>query len=107
MGFCQVRAFGAMEELTQLMVLPSHQGRGIARNLVRRCWPGDPTPEVGRVVVAVGAPGDLTLYQEFGVMPVAGHWHLRAEAGTYRAAALAGDRRGGARPWSCSRWTGR
>lgn len=76
-GFARVLPFGAMEELTELMVEPGHQGEGIGRALLDRCWPGDPTPEVGRLVVASGAPQDLTLYPDFGVMPVTGHWHLR------------------------------
>jgi GNAT superfamily N-acetyltransferase len=82
-GFARVVAFGAIEELTELMVEPGHQGEGIGRGLLDRCWPGDPTPEVGRVVVASGAPADLTLYPDFGVMPVTGHWHLRARTERY------------------------
>lgn len=76
----RVCRFGEMEELTELMVLPEHHGQGIGRALLDRLWPGDPTPELGRVVVAAGAPADLTLYAGFGVMPVAGHWHMRARA---------------------------
>jgi hypothetical protein len=66
------------------MVAPSHQGAGLGRVLLERCWPGAPTPELGRVVVATGAPSDLTLYTNFGVMPVAGHWHLRQRTGSYQ-----------------------
>jgi hypothetical protein len=29
------------------------------------------------VVLGIGRPADLTLYTQFGVMPVSGHWHLR------------------------------
>jgi GNAT superfamily N-acetyltransferase len=82
-GFGRVVRFGAMEELTELMVDPRHQRRGIGHALLERCWPGDPTPEVGRVVVASGAPADLTLYPDFGVMPVMGHWHLRVRTERY------------------------
>ncbi len=79
-GHGRVCRFGEMEELTELMVLPGHHGRGIGRALLDRLWPGDPSPELGRVVVAAGAPADLTLYADYGVMPVAGHWHMRARA---------------------------
>ena len=82
-GYARVVRFGAMEQLTELMVAPAHQGQGVGRALLERCWPGDPTPQLGRVVVATGAPNDLTLYTEFGVMPVGGHWHMRALAGDY------------------------
>lgn len=82
-GYGQVCEWGAMEELTELMVLPSHHRRGVGRALLQRCWPGDPTPDVGRVAVAVGSAADLTLNQEFGVMPVTGHWHLRARVPDY------------------------
>ena len=82
-GYARVVRFGAMEEVTELMVAPEHQGRGIGRALLERCWPGDPTPDLGRIVVASGAPGDLTLYTKFGVMPVAGHWHMRARTEDY------------------------
>ena len=76
-GFARVVRFAQMEELTELMVDPAHHAQGIGRGLLDRVWPGDPTPDVGRVVVAAGAPHDLTLYPDFGVMPVTGHWHLR------------------------------
>ena len=83
-GYGRVCRFGEMEELTELMVLPSHQGRGIGRALLERCWPGDPSPDMGRVVVAAGASTDLSLYAGFGVMPTAGHWHLRARRSGYQ-----------------------
>lgn len=83
-GYGRVCRFGEMEELTELMVLPSHQGRGIGRALLERCWPGDPSPDMGRVVVAAGAPTDLSLYASFGVMPTAGHWHLRVSTADYQ-----------------------
>jgi GNAT superfamily N-acetyltransferase len=84
-GYARVVRFGAMEELTELMVCPRHQGGGIGRSLLEQCWPGDPTPELGRVVVAAGAPSDLSLYTEFGVMPVSGHWHMRQRTDHYLA----------------------
>lgn len=82
-GYARVCRFAEMEQLTELMVLPSHHNRGIGRALLERCFPNDPTPELGRLVVAAGAPCDLTLYTDFGVMPVAGHWNLRANAADY------------------------
>jgi len=83
LGFARVVRFPHMEELTELMVLPEHQGRGIGRRLLQAAWPGDPTADLGRVVVAAGAPSDLSLYLEFGVMPVAGHWHMRQRTDVY------------------------
>jgi GNAT superfamily N-acetyltransferase len=82
-GYARVVRFGAMEQLTELMVDPAHQGQGIGRALLAECWPGDPTPELGRMIVAGGAPTDLTLYMEFATMPVAGHWHMRARTADY------------------------
>jgi GNAT superfamily N-acetyltransferase len=82
-GYARTVRFGAMEQLTELMVKPEHQGDGIGRELVERCWPGDPTPELSRIVIAAGAPSDLTLYTRYGVMPIAGHWHMRARTGDY------------------------
>src|SRR5207248_7380612 len=82
-AYARVVQFGEMEELTELMVDPNHQGQGIGRALLEQCWPGDPTPELGRVVVATGEPNDLGLYMEFGVMPVAGHWHIRQRTDKY------------------------
>jgi hypothetical protein len=80
-----------MEQLAELMVEPGHQGQGIGRALLERCWSGPPTPERGRIVIANGAPADLTLYADYGVKPVAGHWHLETECERYlttRAAEL-------------------
>jgi len=82
-GYARVVRFGEMDQLTELMVDPEHQGQGIGRRLLDECWPGDPTPELGRVVVAAGAPADLSLYTGFGVMPVTGHWHLRHRTEEY------------------------
>jgi GNAT superfamily N-acetyltransferase len=84
-GYARVVRFGAMEHLTALIVAPEHQGQGIGEALLERVWPGDPTPDLGRIVVATGAPSDLTLYTRFGVMPVAGHWHMRALTEDYVA----------------------
>src|SRR5262249_38095836 len=82
-GYARVVSFGAMEELTELMVGRDHRGVGIGRELLHRCWPKDPSPELGRVVVAVGASADLSLYCDFAVMPIAGHWHMRQRTEAY------------------------
>ncbi len=82
-GVVQMARFGWMDELTDLTVAPSHHRRGVGRSLLEHCWPGPPTPALGRVVVAAGGPADLSLYTEFGVMPVAGHWHLRQRGEEY------------------------
>jgi GNAT superfamily N-acetyltransferase len=82
-GYARTVSYDGMEELTELMVLPEHQRRGIGRHLLDIAWPGDPSPEIGRVVVATGSPSDLSLYTEFGTMPVAGHWHMRQRAEVY------------------------
>jgi GNAT superfamily N-acetyltransferase len=84
-GYARVVRFDAMEELTELMVCPRVQGSGIGRALLERCWPSGPTRDLGRVVVAAGAPSDLSLYTEFGVMPVSGHWHMRQRTDAYVA----------------------
>ncbi len=34
-------------------------------------------------MLAVGTPVDLSLYTEFGVMPVTGHWHMRQRVDRY------------------------
>lgn len=82
-GFARVVRFGAMEQLTDLMVQPAYQGQGLGRRLLEQVWPGDPVPSMGRLVVATGAPRDLSLYTDFGVMPVAGHWHMRQDTAAY------------------------
>jgi GNAT superfamily N-acetyltransferase len=82
-AFARIVRFGAMEQLTDLMVHPSHQGEGLGRRLLEQVWPGEPRPSVGRLVVATGAPRDLSLYVDFGVMPVAGHWHMRQDTAAY------------------------
>ena len=82
-GFARIVRFGRIEELTELMIDREHQGQGLGRALLERCWPGDPTRDMGRVVVATGAPADLTLYPDFGVMPATGHWHMRVRTEKY------------------------
>jgi GNAT superfamily N-acetyltransferase len=82
-GYARVLRFGTMEELTDLIVDRAHQGSGLGRTLLSEIWPGEPSPSLGRLVVATGAPRDLSLYTEFGVMPVAGHWHMREETRAY------------------------
>ncbi|MEA2470460.1 MAG: Acetyltransferase domain [Thermoleophilaceae bacterium] len=84
-GYARTVHFEGMEELTELMVRPELQRRGIGRQLLDAVWPGDPTPELGRAVVANGSASDLSLYTECGVMPVAGHWHMRTLAEEYLA----------------------
>ena len=71
-GYVVVARFPGMDEMAELWVAPSHAGRGVSRGLLERCWPNSPSPELGRLVVAVGRPADLTLFTEFGVMPVSG-----------------------------------
>jgi hypothetical protein len=34
-------------------------------------------------VLGLGTPADLSLYTEFGAMPVSGHWHLRHRSDRY------------------------
>jgi GNAT superfamily N-acetyltransferase len=82
-GYTRSSRFGAMDELTELWVSPEQAGRGIGRALLERVWPDSPTPDLGRVVLTLGTPSDLTLYTDFGVMPVGGHWHLRHRAERY------------------------
>jgi GNAT superfamily N-acetyltransferase len=82
-GYARAARFGSMDELTELWVTPSHAGRGVGRALLERCWPESPSPELGRLVLGLGRPADLSLYTEFGVMPVTGHWHMRQRADRY------------------------
>jgi GNAT superfamily N-acetyltransferase len=82
-GYARVVRFGDMEQLTDLMVMPDFQGQGLGRRLLDQVWPGGPSPSIGRLVVATGAPRDLSLYTDFGVMPVAGHWHLQRDTRSY------------------------
>jgi GNAT superfamily N-acetyltransferase len=82
-AYARVARFGSMDELTEMWVDPDHAGRGVGRELMTRCWPEPPTPDLGRVVLSVGTPVDLTLYTHFGVMPAAGHWHMRIRVSDY------------------------
>jgi GNAT superfamily N-acetyltransferase len=82
-GYVVVARFGEMDELAELWAAPEHAGRGVSRGLLERCWPKSPTRELARLVVAVGRPADLTLFTEFGVMPVTGHWHMRHRVDEY------------------------
>jgi GNAT superfamily N-acetyltransferase len=82
-GFARVVEFDGMEQLTHVMVDPALQGRGLGRGLLERCWPGPPTPDLARLVVAAGSNTDLSLYTEFGVMPVTGHWNLTQRTEEY------------------------
>jgi N-acetylglutamate synthase-like GNAT family acetyltransferase len=82
-GYVVVTRFPGMDEMADLWVLPDHAGHGVSRGLLERCWADSPTPELGRLVVAVGTPADLTLFTEFGVMPVSGHWDMRHRVDQY------------------------
>jgi GNAT superfamily N-acetyltransferase len=82
-GFARTCRFGDMEELTDFHVLPSHSGRGIGPALLERCWPDPPTPDLGRVAVGPGVSRVLNALTDAGVMPSAGHWHMRARATEY------------------------
>jgi predicted N-acetyltransferase YhbS len=82
-GYVVVARFGGMDEMAELWVAPEYAGRGVSRGLLERCWPKSPTRELARLVVAVGRPADLTLFTEFGVMPVTGHWHMRHRVDEY------------------------
>ena len=95
-GYARLVRFDGTEQLTELMVAPEHQGRGIGRELLRRCFPDWPSEGRTRMVVAAGAPADLSLYTDFGVMPVAGHWHMRIETDRYLAARAADHEDSGA-----------
>ena len=82
-GYVLMARFDTMDELAELWVLPSYRGRGVSRGLLKRCWTESPSPELGRLAVAVGTPADLTLLTEFGVMPVSGHWQMRHRVDEY------------------------
>jgi hypothetical protein len=82
-GYALVCRFGSMDELSDLLVSPSHQGRGVEHALLERCWPGPPSPDLGRVAVAAGASAELSVCAEFGAMPVTGHWQLRQGGDQY------------------------
>lgn len=82
-AYARVVRFAEVEELTELMVEPDHRGDGIGRALLERCWPGEPTPQLGRVVAGGGSPEELSLYGAFGLMPAGGRWDMRAETERY------------------------
>jgi GNAT superfamily N-acetyltransferase len=84
-GYARVVTLGEIDQVTELMVAPDDQGGGIGRALLEHCFDDDSAPSLGRLVVATGAPRDLSLYTDFGFMPVAGHWHMRQSSDTYRA----------------------
>ena len=75
-GYVIATRFAGMDEMVDLWARPGLAGQGVSRGLLERCWADSPTPDLGRLVVAVGTPADLTLFTEFGVMPVSGHWHM-------------------------------
>jgi N-acetylglutamate synthase-like GNAT family acetyltransferase len=75
-GYVLATRFAGMDEMVDLWARPGLAGQGVSRGLLERCWADSPTPDLGRLVVAVGTPADLTLFTEFGVMPVSGHWHM-------------------------------
>jgi N-acetylglutamate synthase-like GNAT family acetyltransferase len=82
-GYVIVAHFVTMDELVELWVAPAQTGRGIGHALLERVWPRSPSKELGRVVVSLGLPADLTLFTEFGVMPASGHWHMRHRVDQY------------------------
>ena len=74
--------FGAMEELTRADGAAEPPGpRHRRERCCARCWPGRPHARSSAGWWWPSAPpADLTLYPDFGVMPVTGHWHMRARA---------------------------
>jgi len=82
-GFARTCTFGHMDELTELHVDPEHAGQGIGPALLSQVWPGAPTPELGRVAVAPGVSRVLNALTAHGMMPAAGHWHMRARTADY------------------------
>lgn len=82
-GFARTCTFGHMEELTELHVDPEHAGQGIGPALLSQVWPGAPTPDLGRVAVAPGVARVLNAVTAHGMMPAAGHWHMRARTADY------------------------
>ena len=82
-GFARTCIFGDMEELTELHVAPEHLDQGIGPALLSEVWPGAPTPELGRVAVAPGVTRVLNAITSHGMMPAAGHWHMRARTADY------------------------
>ncbi|MEA2457779.1 MAG: hypothetical protein QOC95_751 [Thermoleophilaceae bacterium] len=84
-GYARTVRFDGMEQLTELTVMRDLRGQGVGRRLLDTVWPGAPTPDLGRVVLPTGTAADLSLCTGFGVMPVAGHWHMRQQTEAYLA----------------------
>lgn len=82
-GFARTCVFGEMEELTELHVAPEHAGQGIGPAILSHIWPDAPTRERGRVGVAPGVSRVLNAVTAHGMMPAAGHWHMRARTADY------------------------
>ena len=82
-AFARVARVGGVDNLTELFVDDEYQGRGLGRQLLRKCW-NDSASVVPRIIVAAGAPADLTTYTGVGTAPVAGHWNVVQRAVTYR-----------------------
>jgi GNAT superfamily N-acetyltransferase len=82
-GFARTCTFGDMDELTEFHVAPRHAGQGIGPALLTQIWPGAPTKERGRVAVAPGVSRVLNAVTAHGMMPAAGHWHMRASTADY------------------------
>lgn len=83
-GYARVVPFGRLEHLTELSVLPEYQGMGVGRSLLERIWPGPPTRDMGRLVLAPGSGADLSLYMSTtGTMPVTGQWNLEQPTGRF------------------------
>lgn len=82
-GFVRTVRFAEMEEITDLHVRPGMSGLGLGPGLLQQVWSAAPTPELGRVAVAPGVSRVLNAMTDFGVMPAAGHWHMRAPSSRY------------------------
>jgi N-acetylglutamate synthase-like GNAT family acetyltransferase len=82
-GYVMVAGFPGMDEMAELWAAPAYAGQGVSRGLLERCWPDPPSRDLDRLLIAVGTPADLTLFTEFGVMPVSGHWHMRHRVDRY------------------------
>ncbi len=91
-GYARVVRFGGMEQLTELRVDPEHQGRGVAGRCSSAAGPGIHRRSSAGSWWPRERPADLSLYTEFGVMPITGHWHMRAADRR-----ISRDARGGAR----------
>lgn len=83
-GYAHSVRFDGMEELTELALAEHARGQGIARALLEQCWPESPTPDMGRMALAMGANADLSLYTTFGAMPIVGHWAMIQSSRSYK-----------------------